>query len=158
MAFDARAFFFRFAKALDAQDYETVESMTHPDFAADMPQSGERIRGMEAWARQFSAYPNNDQIVTETDDAKIFGEEDRWAISPAYTVVPLAASNTFTTTFRTRYPDGVWWHIITYVELRDEKMYRMQIFFAPEMPAPLAQSIAAFGAAASRAEAGTAQS
>jgi len=58
--------------------------------------------------------------------------------------VPLASKNEFTVLMRSQYPDGRWWHLITLVELRDEKIYRTVNYFAPELPAPLAESIATY--------------
>lgn len=144
MSFDARAFFERFIAALNARDFATVEQMTHPEFIGDSPQSGERSRGYKSWEIQLSQYPGADDIVTEVADSGIIGGDERWAISPAYTVVPLASSNEYTTLLRARYPDGSWWRIVSHVELRDEKLYRMESFYAPELPAPLAESIAKF--------------
>ena len=31
------------------------------------------------------------------------------------------------------------------VELRDDLLYRMEFYYAPELPAPLAESMATFG-------------
>ena len=74
----------------------------------------------------------------------VLGDEERWAISPGYTVIPLASPNAFTVKYRVQYPDGHWWHVVGQIELRDGKMYRMENYFAPEMPAPLAEFIAHF--------------
>ena len=76
--------------------------------------------------------------------ARLLVDEDRWAITPAYTVVPLASRNEFTTLLRTQYPDGRWWHIIVLVELRDERVYRTENYFAPELAPPLPESIAKY--------------
>jgi hypothetical protein len=145
VSFNVRDFFDRFIAALDANDFETAAAMTHPDFETTMPQSGEKMSGIRAWEAQMAAYPDADKIVAQTLDAQIVGDEDRWAITPSYTVVPLAAGHEYTIVFRTQYPDGSWWRLISIVELQDEKMRRMETFFAPELPAPLAESISTYG-------------
>jgi hypothetical protein len=142
MAFNARGFFERFATAVNARDTETVESMIHPDFMAEIPQSGERSRGIRAFLEQLENYPGGSPEIPL--DAELIGGEGRWAMSPGYTVVPLANETEFTLITNARYPDGTLWHIVVILELRDEKLFRMQNFFAPDLAAPLAGSIATY--------------
>ena len=63
---------------------------------------------------------------------------------PGYTVVPLASPDEFTVTYRVQYPDGRWWRVVSHAVVRDNKLYRMENYFAPELPAPLAESMAVF--------------
>lgn len=144
MTFDPRDFFERFIDALRVHDMDKMRAMTHDDFVADGPQSGERFRGWQSWETQLREYPGVDQIIPIVEEAQIIGDAERWAISPGYTVVPLAAPDKYTTLLRSQYPDGSWWRVVLIVELRDQKMYRLEAFYAPELPAPLAESIAAF--------------
>lgn len=144
MAFDPHQFFITFVRAVDELDFASIERMIHPDLVADMPQSGERSRGFAGFRAQLEQYPSGGVQNPVATDAKLVTGEDRWAITPSYTVVPLTGSNEFTVLMRAQYPDGRWWRLIVLVELRDEKIYRTQNFFAPELPAPLAESIAAY--------------
>jgi hypothetical protein len=144
MAFDAHAFFVRFVKAVDELDFATLETMIHPDVIADMPQSGERSHGFAGFRAQLEQYPNGGVRNPVATDARVLTDEDRWAITPSYTVVPLTGAKEFTVLMRAQYPDGRWWHLIVLVELRDEKIYRTLNYFAPEMPAPLGESITAY--------------
>ena len=142
--FDAQTFFVRFLRAMDERDFATLEKMIHPDLVSDMPQSGERTVGFAGFRAQLEQYPGGGVQNPVATDARLLADAERWAITPAYTVVPLAGRNEFTVLFRAQYPDGRWWHMLTLVELRDEKIYRTVNYFAPEMPAPLAESIAAY--------------
>ncbi len=54
--------------------------------------------------------------------SKLVVDEDRWVITPSFTVVPLASPNTYTAVMKVRYPDGTDWHVVLLVELRDEKV------------------------------------
>jgi hypothetical protein len=144
MSFDAQAFFVRFIRAMDAQDRATLEEMIHPDLVTDMPQSGERSRGFEAFWTQMEQYPGGGIENTIETTSRLLTEEDRWAMSPAYTVVPLASRDDFTVLVRAQYPDGSLWHIVVLVEMRDERIWKTTNYFAPELPAPLAESIAAY--------------
>jgi len=141
----ARDLFTRFAKAVNARDRTTLEPMFHPEFTATSPQSGERSRGFEGFWAQMESYPGGVPEMPGLPDARLLVDDDRWAITPAYTVVPLTAPNQFTIVAATAYPDGQRWHVVSMVELRDELIYRMEFFFAPELPAPLSDSIAAYG-------------
>ena len=139
----AQELFNRFATALNEGDLEAIGGMLHRDFVADSPQSGERSRGFEAFRAQFTSYPGG-VPDTPMPDVRIAVDEQRWAITPSFTVVPLASGSDFTFAMRSQYPDGSWWHVVTLVELRDDKIYRLEFYFAPELRAPLAESIAAF--------------
>jgi hypothetical protein len=145
MAFNARDFFTRFATAVNARDRATLEPMFHPDFSATSPQTGEIARGFAQFWEQLLSYPGGAPDMPLLPEARLYGDDERWAITPSYTVVPLKAPNEFTVIDRTQYPDGTVWHSVALVEIRDELLFRLELFFAPEMPAPLAQSMAAFG-------------
>lgn len=144
MANAARDFFVRFIDAMNARDLDAVDKFIHPEFVGESLQSGEISRGRDGFRAQLRDYPGADVNPISLDEAQLYGADERWAISPGYTVVPLTGSNEFTVTFRSRYPDGSWWRMVLIVELRDDLLYRMQPFFAPELPAPLAESIAQF--------------
>lgn len=144
MAFDAREFFVRFVRAIDEQDLAALEALIHPDLVTDFPQSGERSHGWEGFRAQLLQYPGGGVQNPIESAAKLVHDEERWAITPSYTVVPLSSATEFTVLIRAQYPDGRWWHIINLCELRDGRIYRAVNYFAPEMPAPLAESIAAY--------------
>ena len=145
MPVNTRDLFTRFAAAVNARDQQTLRHMFHPEFIAWSPQSGERSIGFDGFWAQMENYPGGVPEMPTLPDARLLGDDDRWAITPAYTVVPLAAPNEFTILSTTTYPDGQRWHVVSIVELRDELIYRMEFFFAPELPAPLTDSIAAYG-------------
>ena len=138
MPVNAQEFFNRWIAAISELDFEAIETMLHPEFVADYPQSGERIRGFAALKAQLESYPGG--LTGDSADlaeARLVDDHERWAVSPGFTVVPLAQPNRYTTVVRTRYPDNSWWRIVTIVEIRDDTLYRSESYFAPEMPAPL---------------------
>lgn len=142
MAFNPREFLTAFATALNSRDFETLETLIHPDFTTWIPQSGEKSHGFEGFVTQLKMYPGGAPQMPDGPQARLVGDDDRWAITPAYTVVPLTAPNEFTLLGHTIYPDGRTWHVVTLVEIRDEKLYRMENYFAPELAAPLPEAIA----------------
>jgi hypothetical protein len=145
VAVNARDLFTRFANAVNSRDRAMLESMFHPEFTAMAPQSGERSKGFDGFWAQVESYPGGVPEMPALPEARLLGDDDRWAITPAYTVVPLATPNQFTILAAAAYPDGQRWHTISMVELREELIYRMEFFYAPELPAPLSDSIAAYG-------------
>ncbi len=110
--------------------------MIHPEFVGFFPQSGERLPGFEAFAAQLVNYPGAERPTAEIPNAQVVGSEERWAITPSYTVVPLASPSFYTILMRAEYPDGSHWHVITMVEMRDEKVFRTENYFAPEFDPP----------------------
>ncbi len=115
--------------------------MIHPEFTAWSPQSGEKASGFAAFWAQLESYPGGAPDMPLLPDTRLLGDDDRWMITPSYTVVPLAKPNEFTIIDRTTYPDGTTWHAVALVELRDDLLYRLETYFAPELPAPLAENI-----------------
>ena len=145
MAVNPRDFFVRFVRAVNTRNKPALEAMFHPEFTAWSPQSGERSRGFADFWAQMESYPGGVPEMPALPDARLIGDDERWAITPSYTVVPLAAGNEFTVLSAATYPDGTRWHVVSMVELRDDLMYRMEFYYAPELAAPLAESIGAFG-------------
>ena len=136
MGLSPRELFTKFATALNTRDLATLHQLAHPELVFFMPQSGERSTGLEALIVHGDAYPGGVPEVPLSPEVFV-GEEERWVITPGFTVVPLAAGNKFTIIARVPYPDGKVYHSVLIVELRDELVYRMDVYFAPEMPAPL---------------------
>ncbi len=134
MASNGHEFFTRFVSALNSRDRDTLESLFHPDFVAEIPQSGERSRGFAAFWAQVEGWPDGSPVAPYLPDARLLGDDDRWAITPAYTVVPLTSSGKFTLLYHSVYPDGTSWFVVGLIELRDEKLFRMENYFAPELP------------------------
>jgi hypothetical protein len=139
---DRREVISRFLDALRERDKDALARLIHSDFVTEIPQSGERNSGFEGFWAELQSYPGGGPITPPVNEVSVLGDEERWAMSPGYTIVPLASPNAFTVKFRILYPDGAWWHVVGLVELRDDKISRLENYFAPELPAPLAESIA----------------
>jgi hypothetical protein len=130
-------FFRRYIRALAARDFAALEQMIHPDYIGEYPQSGERFRGFGSFKFQLEQYPGG-LPASEVDDptTKILGAEERWAISPGYTVLPLSGPERFTTVSRTSYPDGSRWWVVSILTLKDGKVAHAETYFAPEFEPP----------------------
>lgn len=145
MAVDPEAFFAKWLSAINTLDWNALETMVDPEVILERPQSGELIRGFAALRKELESYPGG--IPADSADvahSTVVQEPDRWAITPGYTVVRMSNAERYTTVVKSVYPDGSRWWTITTVETRSERIHRLTSFFAPEMPAPLAESIATF--------------
>jgi hypothetical protein len=141
MAREPRRFFEELVAAMAVPDRSALEHLVHPDYEGAFPQSGELTRGFEQFMAGLENYPGGPPGTEGVSDVRLMDDEERWAITPGYTVVPLANVGMYTLVGKSRYPDGALWHIIMSVELRDERLYRTEVYFAPEMPAPLMAAI-----------------
>jgi hypothetical protein len=141
MATNPREFFTRFSRAVNARDRDTLVGMFHREFEAVSPQTGEVSRGFEQFWDQLVSYPGGAPDMPELPETRLLGDEERWAITPSYTVIPLRTPNDFTVIDRTIYPDGTAWHTVALVELRDDLLYRIELYHAPEMPPPLMAAV-----------------
>jgi hypothetical protein len=130
-------FFRRYMRAIADQDFDTLESMIHAEYVSEYPQSGERFRGFAAFRFQLEKYPGG--LPGERYDdksSKILGDDERWAISPGYTVLPLTGPDRFTTVTRSGYPDGSRWWIVSILTMKDDKIWHAETYFAPEFEPP----------------------
>lgn len=132
-----RQLFERFVEAINRLDFDALEEIIDPDYVGFYPQSGERFRGFGAFRAQLEHYPGG--LISNSSDvrnAKVIGDEERWVITPGYTVLPLTGPERYTTVARSQYPDGSKWHIISIVEVRDGRIVSSETYFAPEFEPP----------------------
>lgn len=130
-------FFRRYIRAISDRDFAALEQMIHADYVLDYPQSGERFRGFAAFRAQLENYPGGLPAAPPDDPrTKVLGEEERWAISPGYTVLPLAGPERYTTVSRAPYPDGSRWWVVSILTLKDDRVWHSETYFAPEFDPP----------------------
>jgi len=148
MSEDPRAFFEELIRAMTALDKDVLRRVVHPEFVGFFPQSGEITRGFDQFVAGLEQYPGGPPDDGGVTDMRLVDDEERWVITPAYTVVPLANPGLFTVVGRSKYPDGSLWHIVMSVELHAGQLYRTEVYFAPEMPAPLLEALVSASAEA----------
>jgi hypothetical protein len=130
-------FFRRYVKAITDRDFTSLEQMIDPDYVGEYPQSGERFRGFAAFRAQLERYPGGSPEARPNDPrTKIVGDEERWAITPGYTVLPLAGPERYTTVTRTTYPDGTCWWVVSILTLKEDRVAHAETYFAPEFEPP----------------------
>ena len=138
MPVDHRALLERWVAAMNRRDYDTVEKTFTDDLVQEYPQSGEVIRGRNNFRAILENYPSGlpDQAI-DMPSLRVAATDQLKVVAPFFTVVRVeGAGNVGTFALKTRYPDGsVWWTIGLY-ELRDGRVARATMFFAPEFEAP----------------------
>jgi hypothetical protein len=137
MAQSKQEFFTRYIKAIADRDFAALETMIHSDYVGEYPQSGERFRGFAAFRAQLEHYEGGQAAAPAGDPhTKVLGDEERWAMTPGYTVLPLAGPERYTTVSRAPYPDGSRWWVVSILTLRDDKIAHAETYFAPEFEPP----------------------
>ncbi len=132
-----RKLFDRWIEAVNKDDREVLASVLHADFIDEMPQSGERTRGAANLFAILDNFPDFEQMRNNISEAELIGVEERWVLTPNYTVVQVVGdAEVYTVTGRARYPDGSHWYMIVLVRLKDGLIHRTTTFYAPEFPAP----------------------
>jgi len=127
----------QFVQAMNDLDFEALEHLLHPEYVGEYPQSRERFRGFASFRAQLEQYPGGAPAGgANTETTMMLGDEERWVVTPGYTVLPLAGPDRYTAVLRTRYPDDSVWHIITIVELLDGLIHRSTTYFGPEFERP----------------------
>jgi hypothetical protein len=123
-----------YTRASVEADLEALARLRHPDWVVDWPQTGERVRGSQAFSSIAQIYPGG---TPKSMVRRIVGSEDRWTITPANTVVRLAGEGeAWWGEWIMTYPDGTDWFCVDLLELRDGKVYRETVYWATPLPAP----------------------
>lgn len=132
---DARGIFESYLNATNSRDVEALETLVHADFEDSYPQSRERTVGFANLRAILANYPSGGYEGQGT--RRIVGTEDRWVMTPAFTVLRIEGKgDTFTGVSKGRYPDGSDWYIVTIGQVRDGRVWRCETYFAPAFDAP----------------------
>ncbi len=120
--------------AIITRDAAALDEVLHPDFVEVYPQSGERTAGPENLKAIVTAVPGTLQSLGR----HMVGAEDRWAMTPTFTLVHIEGSgDVFTGVQKARYPDGSDWWVIQIATMRDGRVWRLESYFGPAFePAP----------------------
>ena len=133
----ARELAARYTNALNQRDWETLESTVHADYYLDFPQSGERIRGFANLRAMIEGYPGGLSPTEQVGTPTVIGGEDRWVVTPNFTVVRVTGTaDVFTTVATASYPDGSEWFVVSITRAEEGRMRSATTYFAPYFEAP----------------------
>jgi ketosteroid isomerase-like protein len=114
------------------QDWKQIESFLDPEYVWEMPQSGERVRGIVNNREMNKNYPGLPKVETR----RITGSQDKWVTTPSFTILKITGTgDNYTTESRVEYPDGSVWHAVDFFHFRAGKIVRQTAYFAPSIEA-----------------------
>lgn len=123
-----------YAQAHVTHDDEVLGRYRDRGWIAEMPQSGERIRGHANDRAIARGWPGGRPT---SDIHRIVGTEDRWVTTPAWTLERVAGSgDVWWIEAAARYPDGSDWSVVVLLELRGGKVIRERWHFGQAFEAP----------------------
>jgi SnoaL-like domain len=126
----------RFARAIRDQDFAAQAALLADDFIDEMPQSGERTRGMANYLATLQNYPGGVGTVDPSRD-RLVGSEDRWVLTPAFTQLRSEGSgDVYTYVGWVQYPSGEKWQVVLLIELRNGKIARTTSWYPAPFEAP----------------------
>ncbi len=141
----------QFARTLEDKDFDAQAMLLADEFVEEMPQSGERTRGKANWLAISRNYPGGVGTV-ESGSGRLVGAEDRWVVTPTFSVLRIEGSgDVYTYVGTVQYATGQTWQMIAVIELRNAKIAKITTWYAapfeaPEWRAPFVERFPALGA------------
>jgi hypothetical protein len=127
-----RATLERMMEIVTSGDYSALSEVLHPDFEQVIPQSGERVVGIDNFRRVLEHLPGSGKGLTIANDPHIAGDEEHYVMTPTFTVVKVEGiGDALTSYVKARYPDGSDWYIVTFSSYKDAKILKRVDFYAP---------------------------
>src|SRR5258708_13345585 len=127
----------KFWQGANARDWDALEKMLDPEYAWEMPQSGERVSGAKNNREMNENYPG----LPQGEVTRITGSPDKWVTTPSWTVRRIAGTgDDYTTESRVTYPDGSVWHHVSFFQFRNGKILRQVDYYAPTIAPPDSRS------------------
>ena len=127
----------RFAEMLSANDFGALGEVLHEDVVQEIPQSGERVRGLENVRAVLENYPGAGGTGFRTETMEVMGEEPRYLMTPSFNLVHIEGTgDNAVAVVRSRYPDGSLWWVVIFLIVRGDKIATQRTYYAPPFSAP----------------------
>ncbi len=134
-----RAVLERMWAMIKGREYESLEEVMHPDFVQEIPQSGERIVGVDNFRKVIQNLPGSSaELGLEiASDPHIAGDAEHYVMTPTFNVVKVeGAGDELTSYVKLRYPDGSDWYVVTFSSYKEGKIVKRVDFYAPFFKPP----------------------
>ncbi len=132
-----RAALERMMEIVTSGDYDKLGEALHPDFVQHIPQSGERVVGIDNFRKVLEHLPGAGSGLTIARDPHIAGDEEHFVMTPTFTVVKVeGVGDELTSYVKARYPDGSDWYIVTFSSYKDGLIIKRVDFYAPFFEPP----------------------
>jgi ketosteroid isomerase-like protein len=126
----------RWIEILNTNAFDKLEEVLHPDYAQEIPQSGERVRGIENMRQVLRNYPGGFQLA-RFQRLGVVGSSARYLMTAAFSVVKVEGSDDILGVYmKAHYPDGSDWYYASFLEFRDHKILKGTDFFGPLFDPP----------------------
>jgi hypothetical protein len=123
-----------YTRALAANDLEALGKLRHPDWVADLPQSGERFRGHQAVVEAERSYPGG---MPSGAERRLGGATDRWALSPSYVPLRIAGRGAhWVSESELTYATGQRVHGVALIEFAHDKAIGERWYYCAPFEAP----------------------
>jgi ketosteroid isomerase-like protein len=124
----------KFFQALNSRDFDGIEKHLDAAYVWEMPQSGERVRGLENSRAIIENYPGG---LPTVETRRITGSPDQWVATPSWTLLKITGSgDEYTTESLAKYSDGSVWHAVDIFRFREGKIVNQVAYFAAPLEAP----------------------
>ena len=124
----------RYLAAHERHEDDTLAELRAPEWAYDIPQSGERIRGHANDRAIMASWPGGRPAGRV---GRILGSEDQWVVSPSWTYQRVKGEGeVWFADAVAKYPDGSTWIATVLVELRGGKVRHETWYFGQAFEAP----------------------
>lgn len=127
----SRSVLARYWEADKRNDSEALRNLRHPEWVAEWPQSGERIRGHRNDRMIHENYPG----YPAHELRSIAGQPEQWALSPLGPVRISGEGDLWIGEALFTYPDGPY-HTVGIFELRDGLVRRETVYWAEPFEPP----------------------
>jgi ketosteroid isomerase-like protein len=122
-----------FFQALNKHDWDAMEKLLDAEYVWEMPQSGERVRGLQNNRAVSENYPGG---LPKVETRRITGSPDTWVTTPMWTVLKITGSgDEYTAESLAEYPDGSVWHAVDIFRFRGSKILHQTAYFAATLEA-----------------------
>jgi len=134
----------RYAEILNAGDADALGEVLDRDYIQVIPQSREVVRGIDNYAEIMRNWPAGENLEHPQPLAGrvvATGEHDLVTAGvgyfPRHSVIRVdGEGDTLTAYLRTRYEDGSEWYVVSIAKLKDSKIVKEIMFFAPTFEQP----------------------
>jgi ketosteroid isomerase-like protein len=127
----------KMGQVIRSGDYDALAEVLHPDFVQEIPQSGERVVGLENFRKILESFPGGGSTLTIAYDPYIAGHEEHYMMTPTFNVVKVGGGGDELTSYvKATYPDGSDWYIITFSSFKDGRIIKRVDFYAPFFEPP----------------------
>ena len=128
----------RFFEILNTGDTDSLGEVADQEVVTVHPQTRERISGIEANLAMIRGFQHLGGIDISEEEREFVGnDEERYLLTPLFTMVKVQGTGgTLVVTTKIGYPDGSEWYTTGIVTLREGKMLKQVLFFAPMLEAP----------------------